>query len=175
MRCYYELAEYNNTIEAAQDVLQMEKIQEEYIREANFKIAKSFHALNEIDFASDFYQKVAYEVNNKEGAESMYRIIEILYNKQELDRAEEEAFKFAELKTPHQYWMGMTLLVLAEVYLDKEDEFSAINTLQNVIDYYPIEDDGIVATARQRRNAIREEAESEIAPEGEPVEEEGQP
>jgi TolA-binding protein len=67
MRCYYELGEYSNTIEAARMLLQLDKIQEEYIREANFKIAKSFHALNEMDFAYDFYEKVAREVNSKEG------------------------------------------------------------------------------------------------------------
>jgi len=172
MRCYFELGEYTNAIQAAQDVLQLDKIQEEYIREANYKIARSFHELNEVDFALDFYQKVAYEVNSAEGAESKYRIIEIAYAKGELDKAEEIAFEFAELKTPHQYWMGLSLLILAEVYLDKEDAFSAINTLQNVIDYYPIDDDGIVADARQRRNAIRDEAESDIAPEGAPVDEE---
>ncbi len=57
MRCYFELEEYTNTIEAARQVLQLDKIQEEYIREANYKIAKSFQQLNEMDFAYDFYRK----------------------------------------------------------------------------------------------------------------------
>ena len=169
MRCYYELGEYTNTIDAAQKVVQLDKVQEEYIREANFKIAKSFHELNEIDFARDFYEKVAYEVNSKEGAESKYRVIEIMYEQDEMDKAEEEVYGFIEMNTPHQYWMGMAFLTLSDIYIAKGDEFSAINSLQSLIDYYTIPDDGIIANAKQRRTALAEQAESDIALENEPV------
>jgi tetratricopeptide (TPR) repeat protein len=169
MRCYYELGEYANAISAAKQVVLMDKVQEEYIREANYKIARSFHELNEIDFAMDFYEKVAYEVNSKEGAESKYRIIEILYEKVEMDQAEKEVFEFIEMNTPHQYWMGMAFLTLADVFIAKGDEFSAINSLQSLIDYYTIPDDGIIANAKQRRAALAEQAESNIAPEVETI------
>ncbi|MDF1574876.1 MAG: tetratricopeptide repeat protein [Bacteroidales bacterium] len=165
MRCYFELQEYSNTIEAARQVLQLDKVQEEYIREANFKIAKSFHYLNEVDFAYDFYGKVAHEVNSKEGAESKYLMIEILFGKGEMDRAEEMAYEFIEMNTPHQYWMGMAFLTLSDIYIEKGDEFSAINSLQSLIDYYTVTDDGIIANAKQRKAALTEQAESDIAPE----------
>jgi tetratricopeptide (TPR) repeat protein len=169
MRCYYELGEYTNTIDAARQVLSLDKVQEEFVREANFKIAKSFQELNEIDFALDYYEKVAREVNSREGAESKYRIIEILYGKEELDGAEEQVYQFIEMNTPHQYWMGMAFLTLSDIYLAKGDEFSAINSLQSLIDYYTIPDDGIIDNAKQRRAALAEQAESGIAPEIEPV------
>ncbi len=169
MRCYHELGEYSNTIEAARMLLQLDKIQEEYIREANFKIAKSFHALNEMDFAYDFYEKVAREVNSREGAESKYWTIEILYERGELDRAEQAVYDFIDMNTPHQYWMGMAFLSLSDVYMEKGDEFSAINTLQTLMANYPIPDDGIIDNARQRKSAMTEQAESDIAPESQPV------
>jgi tetratricopeptide (TPR) repeat protein len=160
MRCYYELKEYANTIEAAREVLQLDKIQEENIREANFKIAKSFQALNEPDFAYDFYEKVAHEVNSLEGAESKYRTIEILFERGQLDEAENQVYAFIEMNTPHQYWMGMAFLALSDIYIEKGDEFSAINSLQSLIDYYTIPDDGIIANAKQRKAALTEQAES---------------
>jgi len=169
MRCYYELGEFTNAIDAAQSVLAMDKLQEEYIREANFKIAKSFQELNEVDFAFDFYKKVAYEVNSKEGSESKYMIIEILYERGDLDESEEEVYSFIEMNTPHQYWMGMAFLTLSDIYIAKDDTFSAINSLQSLIDYYTIPDDGIIANAKQRKAALTEEAESNIAPEVAPV------
>jgi len=169
MRCYYELKEYSNTIEAARQVLQLDKIQEENIREANFKIAKSFQELNEMDFAYDFFEKVAFEVNSKEGAESKYMMIKILFDRGELDKAEEMVYKFIEMNTPHQYWMGMAFLTLSDIYIEKGDEFSAINSLQSLIDYYTIADDGIIANAKQRKAALTKEAESDIAPEQEPL------
>jgi TolA-binding protein len=167
MRCFYELGEYTDAIEAARQVLQMDKLQEEYIREANFKIAKSFHALNEFDFAYDFFKKVAYEVNSPEGAESKYMVIEILYERGDMKTAEEEVYDFIDMNTPHQYWMGMAFLTLSDIYIAMDDEFSAINSLQSLIDYYTIPDDGIIANAKQRRASLQEEAESDIAPEPE--------
>jgi tetratricopeptide (TPR) repeat protein len=169
MRCYYELGEYSQTIEAAREVLQMDKVQEEFVREANYKIAKSFYALNEVDFAFDFFEKVAREVNSEEGAESKYMVIEILYNRGEYEKAEKEVYDFIEMNTPHQYWMGMAFLTLSDIYIAMDDEFSAINSLQSLIDYYTIPDDGIIANARQRMTALKEEAESDIAPEPETI------
>ena len=169
MRCYYELHEYANTIDAAGQVLQLDKVQEEYIREANFKIARSFQEINEMDFAYDFYAKVAHEVNSVEGAESKYMIIEILYERGELEEAEKLVYEFIEMNTPHQYWMGMSFLALSDIYIEKGDEFSAINSLQSLIDYYTIPDDGIIANAKQRKAALTEQAESDIAPEPEQV------
>ncbi len=165
MRCYFELGEYTNTIESARQVLQLDNLQEEYKREANFKIARSFHKLNEIDFAYDYYLKVAVDVSSPEGAESEYWTIEILYERGELDKAEEEVYDFIEMNTPHQYWMGMAFLALSDIYMEKGDTFSAINSLQSLIDNYPIPDDGIIANAKQRKAALKEEAESDIAPE----------
>jgi TolA-binding protein len=167
MRCFYELGEHTDAIEAARQVLQMDKLQEEYIREANFKIAKSFHALNEYDFAYDFFRKVAYEVNSPEGAESKYMVIEILYERGDMKVAEEEVYDFIDMNTPHQYWMGMAFLTLSDIYISMDDEFSAINSLQSLIDYYTIPDDGIIANAKQRRASLQEAAESDIAPEPE--------
>jgi len=169
MRCYYELGEYTNTIEAARELLLLDKIQEEYVREANYKIAKSFQRMNEMDFAYDFYEKVAREVNSEEGAESKYMVIEILHERGELDQAEQAVYDFIDMNTPHQYWMGMAFLSLSDIYMEKEDEFSAINTLQTLIANYPIPDDGIIDNARQRKAAMTEEAESDIAPDPAPV------
>jgi len=165
MRCYAALGEANNTVEAARQVLQQDKLQEEIIREANFNIATSFYEMNEADFAYDYFKKVAHEVNSPEGAESKYRVIEILFGRDEVDAAEEEVYSFIEMNTPHQYWMGMAFLTLSDIFIAKDDEFSAINSLQSLIDNYPIPDDGIVDNARQRKNALTEEAESDIAPE----------
>jgi tetratricopeptide (TPR) repeat protein len=165
MRCYAALGEANNTVEAARQVLQLDKLQEEIIREANFNIATSFYDMNEADFAYDYFKKVAHEVNSPEGAESKYRVIEILFGRDEIDAAEEEVYSFIEMNTPHQYWMGMAFLSLSDIFIAKEDEFSAINSLQSLIDNYPIPDDGIVDNAKQRKSALTEEAESDIAPE----------
>jgi len=122
-----------------------------------------------MDFAYDFYSKVAHEVNSVEGAESKYMLIEILYERGELDEAEKLVYDFIEANTPHQYWMGMAFLALSDIYIEKGDEFSAINSLQSLIDYYTVPDDGIVANAKQRKAALTAQAEIDIAPETEQI------
>ena len=110
------------------------------------------------------FQTVAGEVSSIEGAESKYRVAEILFVRKEYEAAEEEIFDFIDKNTPHQYWMGMAFLSLSDIYMEKEDEFSAINTLQTLIANYPIPNDGIIDNARQRQAAMTEQAESDIAP-----------
>ena len=81
-----------------------------------------------------------------------------------LDEAEKEVFEFIEMNTPHQYWMGMSFLALSDIYLARGDHFSAINTLQSLIDYYTVPDDGIIANAKQRRADLADQVEEELSP-----------
>jgi len=112
--------------------------------------------------ALDYFKKCAIEVSSVEGAESKFRVSEILFNREELKDAEEGIYDFIEKNTPHQYWMGEAFLLLSDIYIAQEDEFQAIHTLKSIIDYYTIPDDGIVDEAKRRHNNLTREAESEI-------------
>ncbi len=162
MRCYYLMEEYSNTIRAASDVLNIEKLQGEFRREAWFDIAKSYEAINNIDMALEYFEKNAVEVNSAEGAESKYRVSEILFNRGELATAEEGIYDFIEKNTPHQYWMGESFLLLSDIYVAQDDEFQAIHTLKSIIDYYTVPDDGIIDEAKRRHDKLTKEVEGEI-------------
>ncbi|MFZ5941714.1 MAG: tetratricopeptide repeat protein, partial [Bacteroidota bacterium] len=166
MRCYYNLGEFRNTIEAAKMVLTLDKLQEEVQREAWYDMAKSYNALNEPGQAYTCFRNIAVEVNSAEGAEAKYMVAELMFNDGRMDDAEKEIVDFIDRNTPHQYWMGKAFLLLSDIYIAKNDEFQAIHTLQSIIDYYTVPDDGIIREARQRRSALTKEAESDIAPEG---------
>ena len=154
MRSNYLLGNFDATIEAANKLLLTEKISYEMEREARYKIAKSYLALGEMEDALDEFRGVATEVTSNEGAEAKYRVIHILYQKQDYDKAEEEIFEFIDLNTPHQYWMAKSFLVLADIYIEKEDYFQAGHTLQSIIDFYENQDDGIVAEAKQKKEVV---------------------
>ncbi|HKK62648.1 MAG TPA: tetratricopeptide repeat protein, partial [Bacteroidales bacterium] len=171
MRCYYIMEEYSNTVEAARDVLAIEKLQEEIQREAWYKMAKSFLALNEREQALEYFAKNADNVNSEEGAESKYMVAKMKYDKALLSEViDEEVFReiendiydFIEQNTPHQYWMGRAFLLLSDVYLMLNDEFQAIHTLKSLIDYYTIPDDGIIDEARQRHDNLTAEVDEEV-------------
>ena len=122
------------------------------------------------------YEKVATEVKSVEGAESKYRVAEIDYINKDYEQAEKEIFGFADMNTPHQYWMAKAFILLADVYLAREDDFQASATLQSIIDYYEKSDDGILDLARRKKadiekrqleqenNPGKEEPEIEINP-----------
>ena len=117
------------------------------VREARFQKAKALLALNKLDQAFDQFAAVAESVKSLEGAESKYRMAEILFTKANYDKAEQEVFSFAEKKTPHQYWMAKSFILLAQIYVQKNDLFQAKATLQSVIDGYANSSDGIIDAA----------------------------
>jgi TolA-binding protein len=155
MRCYYLLNEFGNTIDAARVVLREEKLSDELAREAHFKIGKSFMEQDRFALAQDEFQTAAREVSSIEGAESKYRVAEIMYIRKEYQKAEDEIFDFIDKNTPHQYWMAKSFILLSDIYLVREDEFQAIQTLESIIDYYEGTDDGILDQARRKKAEIQ--------------------
>ena len=167
MRCYYLLEEYANTIDAARLVLMDEKVSEELAREAHYKIAKSFYEQGRFALALEEFKIIAKEVRSSEGAESKYRKAELLYIRKEYQEAENEIFDFIDMNTPHQYWMAKAFILLADLYLEKEDRFQALQTLQSIIDYYENTGDGIIDLAMRKKAEIQQMEESETQESGE--------
>lgn len=154
MRSVYELKEYSNLVEAAKDVLEMQKIEEEMIREAKYKRAKSFLVLNQNQNALTDFQSLATETKSVEGAEAKYRLAEIYFSQSKFDDAEKEINGFIEMNSPHHYWLAESFLLLSDVFLKKNDEFQAKYTLQSIIDNYGVKDDGILERAQQKLNVL---------------------
>jgi tetratricopeptide (TPR) repeat protein len=160
LKCYYLLEDYSRVIETADKILLAEKLSPEQERETRFLKAKSLLARDRQMLALEEFKKVAVEVKSAEGAESKYRIAEILYQRKELDQAEKEISEFADKTTPHQYWMAMCFMLWADIFRDKGDDFQAIQTLQSLIDYYENSDDGIITKAMEKKKLLTDKQES---------------
>ena len=93
---------------------------------------------------------MATEQITSEGAESKYRVAEILFNRGDADQAGEMVYSFIEDNTPHQYWMARMFILLADISISRDDEFQARTTLQSLADFYQVEDDGILDEVRAR-------------------------
>jgi tetratricopeptide (TPR) repeat protein len=161
MRCYYRLEQYGDAIDAAREVLAEEKIPYELKREARYDIAKSFYAQDRFTLALEEFRKVAVEVSSAEGAESKYRVAEILYILKQYQEAENTVFQFIDLNTPHQYWMAKSFILLSDLYLLRDDAFQAVQTLQSIIDYYEVNNDGILELAIRKKAEILKKQESQ--------------
>jgi TolA-binding protein len=154
MRCYYNINDYANAIEAARNVINTEKVSAATEREAGFILAKSLYASERLMLALEQFQKVAVEVNSNEGAESKFRIAEIYFKRGDLESAEKEIFDFTERTTPHQYWMAKSFILWSDIFAARDDNFQAIQTLQSIIDYYEDSEDGIISLAKEKKEKL---------------------
>ncbi|MBN1388717.1 MAG: tetratricopeptide repeat protein [Bacteroidales bacterium] len=144
MRSAYNMGDAEKTINSSRRLMESDMVTEELAREASFMSAKSNFALGNYDLALSDFRRVAVEVTSSEGAESKYRVAQILFMRGDFDDAENIVYEFIDQNTPHQYWMARMFILLADISLEKGDEFQARATLQSLKDYYQIQDDGIL-------------------------------
>ena len=167
LRSSYLLGNYKNAIEAADKVLHTEKISAEYKREAHYKKGKALLETGNNELALDEFRIISEEVNSKEGAEAKYLICNIYFNDKQLEVAENEIFDFAAQNTSQEYWLAKSFILLADIYLEKEDMFQAKHTLKSIMDNYdPKADDEIITTAKEKYDAILELEKQELEQKG---------
>ncbi len=156
LKSAYQAGDAQKTIIAAGKINNSPNIPEELVREALFMSAKANYSLNNFDDALRDFRKVATEVTSVEGAESKYRVAELLNKKDKPAEAEKVITEFIDQKTPHQYWMARVFLLLADISIKKGDSLQARATLQSLKDYYSIDNDGILDEVKSKLNSIDE-------------------
>ena len=158
LRSNYLINDYVNVVKTADKVLHTEKIPEGYKREAHYKKGKALYALKNNELSLDEFRIISSEVNSSEGAESKYLICEIYFNDNQLDVAENEIFDFAAQNTSQEYWLAKSFILLADIYIKKDDKFQAKHTLKSIVDNYnPEADDDIIKIATEKYNSIVED------------------
>jgi TolA-binding protein len=156
LRSAYQLGDAQKTIAAAEKISSSVNIPEELLREALFMKAKANYSLNNYDDALIDFRKTATEVISVEGAESKYRVAELLYKKDQLDESEKIISEFIDQNTPHQFWMARMFLLLADISIKKGDKLQARATLESLRDNYSIDNDGILDEAKAKLDALNQ-------------------
>ena len=156
LRSSYQAGDAQKTIIAAGKINSSVNIPEELVREATFMSAKANYSLNNFDEALKDFRKVATEITSVEGAESKYRVAELLYKKDMTAESEKIISEFIGQNTPHQYWMARMFLLLADISIKKGDTLQARATLQSLKDYYSIDNDGILDEVKAKLDSLSE-------------------
>ena len=154
MRSAYNIQDYDNVIPAAIEVLENQNSNEEQIREAYYKTAKSYYEKENKIRALGYFEQLSKEVISYEGAESKYRIAEINFTMNKDSIAEEIIYEFAQSNTPHAYWIAKSYILLAQIYKKSDDRFSAKHALHTVINSYENETDSIKDEANDMLNQM---------------------
>ena len=150
LRSAWQSGDAQKTISSANKINNSSEMPVELVREATFMSGKAHYSLNEFEEALRDFRKVATEVTSVEGAESKYRVAELLEKKGMTAESEKVIMEFIDQNTPHQYWMARMFLLLADISIKKGDTLQARATLQSLKEYYTIENDGIIDEVKAR-------------------------
>jgi len=150
MRSHFELENYAHAKNAAEKLKSTNIANEALLREANYISGKSLYLLNHPEAALEPLQAVASDTKLEKGAEAKFLISEINYRLNNKDEAEQEVMDFIEKGTPFQFWLGKAFLLLADIYIDKGDDFQAKHTLRSVVENYGPDNDGVKERAAQK-------------------------
>ena len=163
MRCNYNLENYEQVITACQAVINTDKLSEEFLREANYKMANAYYYLEDWMPAYNLFGSITKEVSSYQGAEAKYRQAEIMHKMGRDTLAETIIYEFAKMNSPHSYWLAKSFMLLSDIFHEHDDLFQAKHTLQLVIDNYSNDTDGILEEARDKLSIIldAEKAEEE--------------
>lgn len=154
LRSAYQDGDAQKSINAAERIKNSSNIPEELNREALFINAKAHYSLNEFDEALADFRKTANEVVSLEGAESKFRVAEILFKKGSIEESEKIVNQFINQNSPHQYWMARMFILLSDISVKKGDLLQAKTTLQSLREYYTVKDDGILDEVKEKLATI---------------------
>ncbi len=154
MRCNFKLKDYTIAISSAKSLLASEKVPDEINREAHYILAKSYLETQNSTDALTELKLVSRDVKTAEGAECKFLLAKYYYNMDKKDAAEKEILNFIDKTTPHIYWMGKSFLLWSDIYIDRNDQFQAVQTLQSILDNYEKSDDGIMTEAKEKRDNL---------------------
>lgn len=150
MRCAFKQKDYSTVIQSASNLLGSEKVPEEIIREASYRMGKAYMETGDEEKALEILNAVAKDVKNVEGAESKFLIADLKFRKGLIDESEKDILEFLDQNTTHQYWLAKAYILWSEIYLKRSDLFQAKATLQILKENYVRQDDGIISTVDEK-------------------------
>ncbi len=154
LKAAYQAGDPEKTISAAGKISSTQSVPDELQREATFMSAKAYYSLNRYDEALNEFRKTAGEITSLQGAESKYRVAELLFLKGNMTEAEDVINDFINMNTPHQYWMAKAFLLLADINIKKGDLIFARATLQGLKENYPVKNDGIIEEVNNKLSSL---------------------
>ena len=136
MKCNYLLENYDGALATANKLLAAEKLSDEMKLEALVIKANSLYKSDELLLAKSAFKEVIGFSQGEAGAEAKYMVANIEYQISDLDASEKDVFELINQYAPYDYWVARGFILLADIYLKKDNVFQAKQTLQSIIDNY---------------------------------------
>jgi tetratricopeptide (TPR) repeat protein len=150
MRSAYRNNDPAGTKEMAQKVAKNTAAKPEVLATANYYIGKI--ALDGKDYNTAlpaFTKVVSLQPDSEEAAEARYGIAYMYYVRRDLDKAEKLCTEAAQASGSYPHWVGKSLILLADVYAERNDLSTAQAALESVIENNP-DDKDLVKEATEK-------------------------
>lgn len=151
MLCEYKLGNYQNAIEAG-DLFAAMELSQEQKNVMNHAVGMSMFKLNDFVAATSKLEECARNDKSERGAEAAYYDVVSNWNLKNLDKTENKVFYISDNFGNYNYLVAKAFLVLSDVYVAKDNDFQAVETLKSIIENYPDDQhkNEIVNVARQK-------------------------
>jgi TolA-binding protein len=157
MRCEMRLGNDSRIMQAAQNVLNLDKLTDDVKDEANNAIAASAQRLGNDRLAKETFAKLLNSKNSEYAAQARFYEIESLFADREFDKAEKKIFEFISETPSSEYFLAKSYLLWGAIYAEKGNILQAKQTFQSVIDNYDGSDDVIDLARRGLQNVLDKE------------------
>lgn len=154
MNAYFAQKKFSEAEKSAKEVLTLQGIGKNDKRKAKFIQARSLQENGRVKLAIEAFRGLSQEVLSNEGAESKYRLAQLLHIDKQSAEAEKIILDFSSKSTSHEYWMARSFLLWADIFVQNKNYFQATETVQSIIDYYAETDDGILQLAKAKKAEI---------------------
>ena len=86
---------------------------------------KALIEMQELKYAIEDLKEAAIDTRSVFGAEAKYRLAQLYFDDKQTSEAETQVFQLINSGTPHRYWLARGFILLADIYIGKEDYFQA--------------------------------------------------
>ncbi len=166
MRLNFQLKKLDEAIKYCELIINKDIDDASLITEAHLIYGKAVLEKDDYNLALKEFTTASTSANAF-GAEAKYNVAYILNLRGEHEKCEAEVFSLIKKFSSYSYWIGKSLILLADNYVAKNDLFQAKVTLKNVIDNSKFPE--LVNTASEKLAIIEQQEAAQKIIEEEPV------
>ena len=125
LRCSQNIGNKTMVVETAGKLLGQNGIAEDIRQEALYCRAKAYLEEQQYGLAVVDFTPLAKEVRTAMGAEAKYQLAYCYFQLGSMDMAEQEVMSFTKMQTTQQYWLAKSMILLADINVQRNDTFQA--------------------------------------------------
>jgi TolA-binding protein len=157
MRCSYYTGDYRETADYAERLINSGTADNSQEVFARYLLAKSYQNMGETTKATEAFKLVDQLDPGEFGAEAKYELCQDAFRKNQLDESENMIYELSESYADYPYWVAKGFILLADIYVQRDNTFQAEQTLQSIIDNY--NGDDLKQVARQKLDELKSNGE----------------